>query len=56
MQSPLPLPETGGVYHRDPKTGALAPASAEPSEPASETPIAPEADTPAPLKKDRRNG
>jgi len=57
------LPETGGVFLRDPNTGALTPAT-DPAPvidlpPATEPAdlIAPEAETPAaPVKKDRRNG
>lgn len=56
MSDPLPLPETGGIFYRDPETGALIPATDLPPEPAPEDPIAPEAETPAaPVKKERRN-
>lgn len=52
MSAPDPLPETGGVFHRD-ATGALIPGEPPAT---SETEIAPEAPAKAPLKKDRNDG
>ena len=53
MSAPDPLPQTGGVFHRD-ATGALIPAEAAVAPETQEQP-APEAVAPAPLKKDGRN-
>ena len=50
MTTPEPRPETGGVWLRDPQTGALVPAPAAEPEPPMEPAPAP---APAPMKKGR---
>lgn len=50
MSDPAPLPATGGVWQRDPETGALVPVpAAEPEPPVDPAP----APAPAPVKKGR---
>jgi hypothetical protein len=66
MSDPAPLPATGGVWLRDPETGALVAAPAAPTEtgsyivtgpidgPLTFTPVNPApAPAPAPVKKGR---